>query len=251
MKTRPDDAIIAPIPGTHPRSIGQRCAMVGNPMDVDDICAQDGLALKNSRGLLLSRLHYTSELEPGYSIIGPFIGAPYAAMLIESAIAWGVKEILFFGWCGAISVDIHIGDIIVPELALIDEGTSKGYDPQTTNESRPSFALQDRLKTELTAKNICYHEGSVWSTDAIFRETRNKIDFYQKQGVLGVEMEASALFSVGLFRNIRVGCLLAVSDEVNSHQWVWGFNNPKFKESRRKIAGAVRDFLINKKPIES
>jgi purine-nucleoside phosphorylase len=245
-----DETLITPIPGKHPKSIGRRCAMVGNPLDVDAVCALAGLTPKRSRGLLLSRLYYSSEMEADYSIIGPFIGAPYAAILLETAISWGVKEIVFFGWCGAVAPDIQIGDIILPNLALIDEGTSKNYNPQRINESKPSFTLQDRLKKQLSDKRVMFHEGSIWTTDAIFRETQKKVALYQRQGVLGVEMEASALFSIGLFRNVEVGCLFVVSDIVSSHQWIQGFSNPKFKESRQHAAGVVSDFLINNPPLE-
>jgi len=47
-------------------------------------------------------------------VVGPFVGAPYAAMLLETLIAWDVEKIIFFGWCGAISHDVKIGDIIIP-----------------------------------------------------------------------------------------------------------------------------------------
>jgi uridine phosphorylase len=245
------DAVIAPTPGKHPASIGARCAMVGNPLDVDELCSLAGLTPKNSRGLLLSRLYHASDFEPGFSVIGPFIGAPYASMLLESVIAWGVREIVFFGWCGAVSPEIHVGDIIVPDLAIIDEGTSRNYAIQQGDEARPSLMIQNRLKEKLIGKKIGFIEGSVWSTDAIFRETPEKIAYYLKREALGVEMEASALFSVGLFRNIPVGCLLVVSDEVSTGQWVRGFANPKFKQSRRLACEAVRDTLMNNPPMES
>jgi purine-nucleoside phosphorylase len=245
MMMGPDDAIITPISGKQPKSIGMRCAMVGHPLDVEDACLLAGLSPKNSRRLLLSRLYYTQDVHLGYSIIGPFIGAPYAVMLLETAAAWGVTEIVFFGWCGAVSSDVHIGDIIVPDLAYIDEGTSRNYTTQNMNKSRPFLVLQNYLKRQLSEKDICFHEGPVWTTDAIYRETSQKIIGYQNKGALGVDMESSALFSAGLYRNISVGCILVVSDEVSAGQWIQGFNNSKFKESRKKISSIICNFLKN------
>jgi purine-nucleoside phosphorylase len=246
-----NDAIIIPNPGKHPPSIGPRCAMVGHPMDVDAVCALAGLTPKKSRQLLLSRLHYTQNSRPDYSVAGPFIGAPYAVMMFETAVAWGVREIVFLGWCGAVSCNVHIGDIIVPDLALIDEGTSRHYASKTVYESRPSFVLQNFLKKKLSENKIPFHEGAVWTTDAIFRETPQKIAFFQEKGALGVDMETSALFSAGKFRNISVGCILVVSDEVWVNQWAPGFTNPKFKESRHKASSIVCDFLMSKSSIKS
>jgi purine-nucleoside phosphorylase len=251
MMMGPDDAIITPIPGKHPKSIGIRCAMVGHPLDAYAVCLLADLSPKNSRRLLLSRLYYTQDARLGYSIIGPFVGAPYAVMLLETAVAWGVNEIVFFGWCGAVSSDVHIGDIIVPDLAYIDEGTSRNYTTRNINKSRPSSILQNYLKKQLSEKDICFHEGPVWTTDAIYRETFQKIIGYQNKSALGVDMETSALFSAGLYRNISVGCILAVSDEVSTNQWIQGFNNSKFKESRNKISRVICNFLKNDSSIES
>ncbi|MCU0600088.1 MAG: nucleoside phosphorylase [Desulfobacterales bacterium] len=248
---RADEAIISPIPGDRPGSIGPRCAMVGNPKDVDDVCALADLTRKNSRRLFLSKLYYTPAVLPGYSVIGSFIGAPYAVMLLETAITWGVREMIFFGWCGSVSPEVQVGDIIVPDLAMIDEGTSANYLPPDTIESRPSYSLQNHLKKKMRERNIRFQEGAVWTTDAIFRETQPKIAFYQKKGALCVDMETSALFSVGLFRNIRIGCVLVVSDQVSAGKWVQGFAHPKFKISRQQAGAIVCDFLTSKKSILS
>ena len=121
------DEIIIPMPGKYPKSIGNRCAMVGNPLDVGFLCDLMQISKKNSRQLLLSRLYYNSDEYPSFSLIGPFMGAPYAAMLLETIISWGIKETVFLGWCGAVSPDVHIGDIIMPDFAYIDDGTSKNY----------------------------------------------------------------------------------------------------------------------------
>jgi purine-nucleoside phosphorylase len=244
MMTELDDAIITVSDRKHPKSIGRRCAMVGHPMDVDEVCALAELSQKNSHGLLLSRLYFNQEAQ-SYSLIGPLIGAPYAVMLLETAVSWGIKELVFFGWCGAVSFEVQIGDIIVPDLALIDEGTSKDYLSGNFTESKPSLVLQNRLKKILAEKNIQFHEGAVWSTDAIFRETPKKVAAYREKGALGVDMETSALFSAGQFRNIQVCCVLVVSDEVSGPQWKKGFATPKFKESRQQVSSIVGEFLMN------
>ena len=237
------DEIIIPVPEKHPKSIGSRCAMVGNPMDIDVLCDLMQLPKKNTRRLLLSRLYYDHDIHPNFSLVGPFVGAPYAVILLETVVSWNIKEIVFWGWCGAVSPDIHIGDIIIPDMSFIDDGTSKNYIHNNEINIRPSQNLQDRLKTILVENNIQFHEGPVWSTDAIYRETPDKVKYYQKKNVLAVEMESSALFSAGHFRSIPVGCILVVSDEVSSFSWVKGFDNLKFKKSRQQAGEAIRDYL--------
>lgn len=239
------EAIISPIPGKAPESIGSRCAMVGNAADMEYLCGLMQVPPNQSRRLLLSRLLYSHDHSPVFSMIGPFIGAPYAVLLLETAISWGIKEVIFWGWCGAISPGVHIGDFVIPDTALIDEGTSKNYIHEKSTQIKPSLILQDRLKKRLNSKNIHFHEGPVWTTDAIFRETPEKVGYYQDKNILAVEMESSALFSIGHFRSIPVGCILVVSDEVSTFQWVKGFGSPQFKKARKQAAEVIRDFLTD------
>lgn len=239
------DAIITPVGGKDPKSIGNRCALIANPPDIDYLRNLTQITPKQSRRWLLSRIYYKPEKAPEFSIVGPFIGSPYAVMLLETAVVWGVKEVVFFGWCGSVSPNIQIGDIIVPDSAYIDEGTSKNYADEDSVMIKPSLMLQDKLKKALRHKKVRYHEGPIWTTDAIFRETSQKIAYYQKNNALAVEMEASALFSAGRFRSVSVGCILVVSDELRSGKWVRGFNNPGFKTSRNQAAEAVGSFLTD------
>lgn len=189
----------------------------------------------------MSRLSYGYD-HCAVSFIGPFIGAPYAVILLESLIAWGIRKIIFFGWCGAISRDVKIGDVIVPDQSFIDDGTSKNYIAASCSKAFPSASLQETIKSALTQNQIKFHKGPVWTTDAIFRETKEKIAYYQKKNALAVEMEAAALFSAGRFRHIDVGCVLLVSDELFSFKWKPGFKHPVFKERRYQICEIIRNF---------
>jgi purine-nucleoside phosphorylase len=242
---RADTAIIQPLPGKQPTSIGRSCVMAAHPSDLDLLVRKTGLLSKTSRNLLNSRLYYGPHDPPDFCIVGPFIGAPYGVMLMETVIAWGIAEIVFMGWCGAVSDSIRIGDIILPQSALIDEGTSRHYigpDPETAH---PDMRMQSRIKTGLLQRQAACHEGIIWCTDAIFRETHEKVGFYRSRGALAVEMEASALFSVAMFRSVPIGCVLVVSDEISSGRWIKGFDQPRFKNSRRAVAEVICDLLAD------
>jgi nucleoside phosphorylase len=64
-----------------------------------------------------------------------------------------------------------------------------------------------------------YLFGKTWTTDAIFRETRSKIQARRAEGALVVEMETAALFAVGAFRNVLVAQLLYAGDNVGGDSW--------------------------------
>jgi len=233
------DAVVNPYPGKNPPSVGLRCVMAASQPDIDLLRYPGKSKNPSSRRVMMSRLTYGHD-HFGVGVMGPFIGAPYAVMLLENLIAWGVREVIFLGWCGAISPDVHTGDIIIPNAALIDDGTSRNY--ITGDSAAPSDAIQSRLKAACQKHSLLFYEGPVWSTDAIYRETRKKVLHYQAMNALAVEMEAAALFAVGIFRRIDVGCVLVVSDELSSLSWKPGFGDPRFIEGRGRVCALLQNF---------
>jgi purine-nucleoside phosphorylase len=87
------------------------------------------------------------------------------------------------------------------------------------------------------------HRGRVWSIDAPYRETVRKVLLHQREGILGVDMETSALFTVARYRGIDLAAVLVVSDDLSTLRWVHGFKDPKFLESRKRVAHAVLETL--------
>ncbi|MBW2590763.1 MAG: purine-nucleoside phosphorylase, partial [Deltaproteobacteria bacterium] len=130
--------------------------------------------------------------------------------------------------------------IIIPDSAIIDEGTSKHYHQGDDGVSRPSSYILENTKENLKKTGIDFHEGLVWSTDAIYRETCEKVIYYQEKDVLAVEMELSALFTVGKFRNVQMGGILVVSDELSTLKWQPGFKEQRFKESRMSVVKTIK-----------
>jgi uridine phosphorylase len=199
------------------------------------------LALADDRGqpLYLSRIYRAPEAPPRYCLVGPFMGAPQAAMLMETLSAWGGHHFLFLGWCGAIDPQLQTGDILLPNAAFIDEGTSRGYDVRADQIRLPSDSLYGDIKKALTDRGLSFHEGAVWSTDAVFRETPSKVRANQKRGALAVEMEISACLTVAHRRRVRFAAILVVSDELTELSWQPGFRDPRFKQACRAVSRTV------------
>jgi len=230
------EAIVNPIKGSNAPDPGSLALLVGTLGDVNRLCGTMNLPKSQSRPIFISRMYPQTDRQPGVSLTGPMIGAPYAVMILETLIAWGARRFIFFGWCGAISPAVKIGDILIPSAAVIDEGTSRHYPDGAAPLSRPSAAITNTLKAGLRRKNVSFHEGPVWSTDAIFRETTDKVRHYQAEGVLAVEMELSALFTVANFRGVDLGGVLLVSDELSSLTWCPGFKEERFKRGREAVS---------------
>jgi len=236
-----EDAIIFPKKGKKSPRLGPVALMAGTETDLVLLCHLLDFDPGAHHNLFTSRLYVSYPSTSGPSLSGPFVGAPYATMVLETLIAWGAKKILFVGWCGSISKKVKIGDIIIPSAAIIDEGTSRHYQNQDAPVSYPSELMITRLKAELNQNKIHFHSGTVWSTDAIYRETRKQVEHYQSQDAIAVEMETSALFTVARFRQVDLGAMLVVSDELDSFKWRPGFKMDEFKRGRRAACKVIKN----------
>ena len=139
----------------------------------------------------------------------PF-GAPVAAGLMDWMIAYGARQFISAGSCGAL-IDLPENTFIVPRRALRDEGTSYHY-MAPSRWSFLDYALQDRIKSVFAEKDIAYTECDVWTTAAIFRETVDKVRRCRAEGCGVVDMECAALSAVAEFRNVQFGHFLFVAD---------------------------------------
>ncbi|MEA3417609.1 MAG: nucleoside phosphorylase [Thermodesulfobacteriota bacterium] len=240
------DAIVNPATGKSALNLGSNAVMVSSDSDLQILCGMMNLKKERFKKLLMSRLYIDGGDKTNVTLTGPFIGAPYTVMLLETLIAWGARKILFSGWCGAISCDVMIGDIIIPDGAIIDEGTSKHYGKVDGSLVRSSGNISESIKEALRKKGLSFHEGVIWSTDAVYRETPEKVEHFQKKDALAVEMELSALFTVGSFREVEVGAVLVVSDEISTYNQVAGFSKQCFRKSRRAVCKTISSMCFEK-----
>lgn len=152
------------------------------------------------------------------AVFHPGVGAPLAAGFLEEAIALGARKVVACGGCGTLSASVGAGEIVLPSAAVRDEGTSFHYAP-------PSRVIEADLDALAIAQEVLesrghpFQVGKVWTTDAIYRETRSKVERRRAEGCLVVEMEAAAFFAVARFRGIRFAQLLYGGDDLSGEQW--------------------------------
>jgi uridine phosphorylase len=162
------------------------------------------------------------------------VSAPNVVRLIEELRVFGVKEIINTGICGGISLDLSIGDIIIVDCAFRDEGTSYHY-IKPSKISYPSKKLFNEIKKKFILNKIDFKKGCVWTTDAPYRETEVEIKYFRDKGVLCVDMESSAIFSVCKYYNIKASSVLVVSDLLLDNKWRYEFNLDFLGKSFEKI----------------
>jgi len=175
---------------------------------------------------------YQVKAEKGatLSLSGPFLGSPHAVMGMEKMIALGAERFWMLGWCGSLQPDLRIGDLVIPTDAISEEGTSQHY-PLGEKHPVSDEELNQIIGKALLKKGCPFKQGTLWTTDAPYRETAKKIKAYRKRGVLAVDMEMSALMTLAIYRGVKLTALLVVSDELFDLKWHSGFSSPKLKKA--------------------
>lgn len=241
MKTRAtemDHVLIEPRRRKGEPPVSGQIIMTFTPFELDLALKAFHSEKSGGRVLDLSRLYPVQGLD----LVGPAMGAPAAVFLLERIIALGGRSIITLGTCGSLQQDIHIGDIVLPEDALSEEGTSAHYG-LSGSVSQPDSGLFSNLETALLQKGCSFRKGRIWTTDAPFRETVEKVRRYRDMGILGVDMETSALMTVSAFRGVRLASLLVVSDELGELKWKPGFSKRSLLMAFQEAALLIRDCL--------
>ena len=152
------------------------------------------------------------------AVVHPGVGAPLAAAFLEELIARGCRAFIACGGAGVLVPDVALGHVIVPTTAVRDEGTSYHYMPASRT-VEPSPAALAAIRDTVQRHHVPFVEGATWTTDALYRETRDKVQRRVDEGCLTVEMEAAAFFAVARFRAVEFGQLLYAGDDLSGDAW--------------------------------
>ena len=144
------------------------------------------------------------------------VGGPSSVMRLEVMIAWGVKKFVFFGDCGVLDKNIADGNFIIPTEAYRDEGTSYHYAPAS---DYIEVKTADKLSEIMKELKLPHVKGRTWTTDAVFRETRNNMLKRKADGCLTVDMECASIMAAGQFRGVEVYQFLYAADNLDSSEW--------------------------------
>ncbi len=151
-------------------------------------------------------------------VMHPGVGAPLAAGFLEELIARGCRTFVACGGAGVLVPDVALGHVIVPTAAVRHEGTSYHYLP-SSEPAVPSQVAVNAIVATAERHGVPHVTGTTWTTDAIYRETRDTLARRVGAGCLTVEMEAAALFAVAAFRGVTLGQVLYAGDDLSGDAW--------------------------------
>ncbi len=156
------------------------------------------------------------------------LGAPACVGFFENVIAFGARRVILLGNCGVLDKSIEDCGVIIPTRAIRDEGTSYHYAPPA-DYIDVNRRHVDEFKQVLRERGYPFVEGTTWTTDAFYRETRAKIERRRQMGAICVEMECAAMQAMCDFRGVEFFQFLYAGDNLDHSSW-----------DPRSLSGSVR-----------
>ena len=147
-----------------------------------------------------------------------YVGCPACAGNLEFFAAAGLTKVMFCGGGGVLDKNIKVGELLVVEGAIRDEGFSYRY-------IEPSrYIYTDKTVTKkvtdyLDEHKISYITGLTWTTDAMFRETKALIEQRKAEGAKIVEMEQAGCIAVSQFHKFDYAATIYGGDDVSQDEW--------------------------------
>ena len=197
-----------------PGDYAEACLLPGDPLRAQYIAETylEGVVERNKeRGML----GFTGEYEGRpVSVQATGMGCPSAAIVMEELVQLGVKRFLRVGTCGGLQPDLQLGDLIVAVTAVPADGTARHYVGGEPHTPTADWELVHGAVHAAKELDQPVRVGAIASSDTFYDPDPGRHERWSERGVLGVEMEAAVLFTIGALRGVQAGCLLTVSDVV-------------------------------------
>jgi len=197
-----------------PGDYAEAVLLPGDPLRATYI-AETYLEKPTQRNAERGLLGYTGTYKGrSVSIQGTGMGCPGATIVFEELVQLGCKKLIRVGTCGGLQASHALGDLIVALSAVPADSTAVhlvGGEPHcpTASWSLVHAAVHAAKQVEQEL-----HVGPIVSSDLFYNPDEGQYGRWASRGLLAVEMEAAALFTVGAIRGVAAACLLTVSDIV-------------------------------------
>lgn len=136
------------------------------------------------------------------------IGGASAAIAAEELKRIGVKAMIRIGSCGALQKGIRLGDLIMANGAVRNDGASASY-VDLVYPAVPDTELLMACMKSAEELSAAFHVGIVRSHDSFYIDEEKEVcEYWSKKGVLGSDMETAALFVTGGLRGVKTASIL-------------------------------------------
>lgn len=205
--------------GAKENQIASTVLMPGDPLRAKYIAEnmlEDVICYSEIRGMYGFTGNYKGKR---VSVQGSGMGVPsisiYTNELIQS---YNVKNIIRIGTCGSMQPDIKLRDVVIAMTSSTDSSLNKlrfsGMDYSPT----ASFKLLQKAYEAARSKGIDPKVGNVLTSDTFYGDDPDAWKLWAKFGVLAIEMETSALYTIAAKYNVDALTILTVSDSMLTHE---------------------------------
>ncbi|MGH9073988.1 MAG: hypothetical protein ACRDZQ_07680, partial [Acidimicrobiales bacterium] len=158
-----------------------------------------------------------------------------AARAVEPVHIFGeigsTPAVVLIGSCGGISSQVATGDVVVPERVAIEESTSAHYALGPVAHASPG--LVERACGALERRGLRTHRGTTVTTSALLTQGPEQVAGWAEAGLLGVDMEASAVYSAAAHFDMGAVALLFCWDELaRGRSWLDTFTREELAAQR-------------------
>src|ERR1039458_4536391 len=219
--------------------------------DITDWLLGQGMATPVASWACFHTTMFAGELEgTGCGIIARTIGGPYAVLIAEQLPAAGgqphsavVKLIVGLPSAGRVAPSLPLPCLVVATAPVRDEGISYHYLAPGAEVACPT-QVASHLERELATTGWRVRTGTVWTTDAPYRETRNQLEKWARGGALAVEMQTASLFAFGAAQQAPVASVAMVSNAIDNAGEQFDTGSPHDGlRILKAIARAARSYL--------
>lgn len=214
----------------------------GDPGRVERIatqCENVETVAENREYKLVNATYEGREL----TICSTGIGCPSAAIAVEELARVGVETFIRVGTIGALQSDIEVGDMIVATGAAKEEGTSKRYESETYP-AVPDYQTLTALVQSAEANDEEIHVGPIVSDDAFYNESDEYVADWEEAGLLAIEMEASAVFSLARRRGMNAGAICTADGNLVAGTQKGADSEDELPEKAKNNVGRAIDIAL-------
>jgi purine-nucleoside phosphorylase len=202
--------------GAQPGEIAERVLMPGDPLRAKWI-AENFLTDATCYSTVRNMLGYTGRYQGvDVSVQGSGMGMPslsiYAHELIND---YGARTLIRVGSCGALTASLKLRDVIAASGSSTDSAMNRArFDGLVDYAPVADFFLLRAAVDAAQRRGIEIHVGPVFAADAFYNDRPDLYDRLADYGVLAVEMESAALYTIAARFKVRALTLLTVSDHI-------------------------------------
>lgn len=195
--------------------IAENILLPGDPLRAKYIAEtflQDITCYNEVRGMLGFTGTYKGKR---VSVQGTGMGIPSISIYVNELIReYGVKNLIRVGSCGAIQKDIKVRDVILAMTSCTDSNINRLTFPGFDYAPCANFDLLHKAYQAATAQGKKPHVGNVLSADVFYRDSMDIVEKLGNYGVLAVEMETTALYTLAAKYDVNALAILTVSDHI-------------------------------------